>query len=793
MTHWILATTPSFVSRGVRRTSIFLASCLFFFALMGPKAASGQISEARTNAYLVETLDVALESLDDQMDRWKERYVALEGGNIVSELIGYQPPSFIVNIADISSYLFKVTGDKKYAETTRDLLVSMNEYTKFFPEAFRTRVEYKDGIPAVNWFRALPIYTEAFERTRNSGVYSAADISAIRDAVESSAEIVFKFPEWGAMNRAMLRAESLIAASLAFPDHPRAGDWKKMATILASDTIGQWEIEDASVYHPIWLYAYVNYVDLANNPRAFESPMLKFYFDYFVALLTPAGTIPDFGDGHWKMSLNEYVVLLERGAKEYQSPEMKWAAMRMLEDMELVQQGRRGGFEPGPALKTPSVGLAQVLVRRAEWGDPDLKPSVPTFLSGDAIDEIISKKIVMRSGWDRDATYLMMNYKDEGYYSVMQKNYLKQNLAVEEEKMHHGQSDENGISVFMKERAVLLSDGGYRPEAPSGPYGAYRADIFHNRVVVRDTRKGVRQPYFEVFRNSGAYNETTRTTKIDFQDFPEFEYARTRIDDPRTGYQGDRVIIRNKKEDYLIVVDALKFYESKYYTSAQLWHTRKIVETGGDWYRMRIDSLMGRYANPGQMDLLLIMPQTAFPNLPQLTSQLATARTKDRGSEKEDRAEQDELAVYQGTSQHYQLGSTETFVSILVPMKSGNAEQIARRFQIIKDDAEGVTVQIDGSTWFGIKTDLDRDIREEDIRPRYDYESGRINYGPFETDADFSYVSTASGAPRYAATNFVRMDIAGETIFDAPASQFFQVWGKSDHVGVAKWRRWDNF
>ena len=40
---------------------------------------------------------------------------------------------------------------------------------------------------------------------------------------------------------------------------------------------------------------------------------------------------------------------------------------------------------------------------------------------------------------DKDATYVMLNYKDEGYYSVMQKDYLKQNLAVEEEKMHHGQ------------------------------------------------------------------------------------------------------------------------------------------------------------------------------------------------------------------------------------------------------------------------------------------------------------------------------------------------------------------
>lgn len=794
---------PGILSPSLPRAGREVGLCAFrvmlvlFIALLKSTSASGQISETRTDAYIVETLNFALESLDDQTATWKARFSELEGGNIVRELVGYQPPTFIVNIADLSSYLFEKTGDEKYARTTRDLLVSMNEYRKFFPEAFRTRVEYKDGIPAVNWFRALPVYVEAFQRTRESGVYSTADIAAIRDAVESSVEIIFKFPEWGAMNRAMLRAESLLAASVAFPDHPRAATWSKMARILASDTIGQWEIEDASVYHPIWLYAYVNYLDIAKNKRAFESPMLKFYFDYFVALLTPAGTIPDFGDGHWKMSLTEYVVLLERGAKEYQSPEMKWAAMRMLENMELIREDGSGGYAPGPALDTPSVGMAQVLVRRASWADLDLMPSEPTFLSGDALDEIISKKIVMRSGWDKDATYVMLNYKDEGYYSVMQKDYLKQNLAVEEEKMHHGQSDENGISVFMKDRAVLLSDGGYRPEAPSGPYGAYRADIFHNRVVVRDTRKGVRQPYFEVFRNSGAYNETVRTTKIDFQDFPDFEYSRTRIDDPRTGYQGDRVIIRDKKEDYLIVVDALKFMESKYYTSAALWHTRKVVQSGDYWFQVRIDSLMGQWANPGRMDLLISMPMTEGVPIGQSTatnSQLETARRKESGVEKEDRAEQDELAIYQGASQHYAAGSMESFVTILVPLKeTDEAESVARRFRIIKDDADAITVEVDGSKWFGIKLDLARDVRDEDIRPRYDFESGRINYGPFETDADFSFVTTGSGTPRFAATNFVRMDVGGETLFDAPESQFFQVWGKSDHIGQAKWRRWDNF
>jgi hypothetical protein len=197
------------------------------------------------------------------------------------------------------------------------------------------------------------------------------------------------------------------------------------------------------------------------------------------------------------------------------------------------------------------------------------------------------------------------------------------------------------------------------------------------------------------------------------------------------------------------------------------------------------------------MDLLISMPMTEGVPIGQSTttnSQLETARRKESGVEKEDRAEQDELAIYQGASQHYAAGSMESFVTILVPLKKADkAESVARRFRIIKDDADAITVEVDGSKWFGIKLDLARDVRDEDIRPRYDFESGRINYGPFETDADFSFVTTSSGTPRFAATNFVRMDVGGETLFDAPESQFFQVWGKSDHIGRAKWRRWDNF
>ena len=65
------------------------------------------------------------------------------------------------------------------------------------------------------------------------------------------------------------------------------------------------------------------------------------------------------------------------------------------------------------------------------------------------------------------------------------RDYLRDSIPVEEEKMTHGHADENSIVLLMSGGSVLLRDGGYRDYMPSGPFGAYRQDYFHNRLVVR--------------------------------------------------------------------------------------------------------------------------------------------------------------------------------------------------------------------------------------------------------------------------------------------------------------------
>ena len=65
----------------------------------------------------------------------------------------------------------------------------------------------------------------------------------------------------------MLRAESLYYGSVALPQHPNAAKWRRMAETLAGDSLGHWEIEDASGYQAIWLYALFSYAEISGRPE----------------------------------------------------------------------------------------------------------------------------------------------------------------------------------------------------------------------------------------------------------------------------------------------------------------------------------------------------------------------------------------------------------------------------------------------------------------------------------------------------------------------------------------------
>ncbi len=456
------------------------------------------------------------------------------------------------------------------------------------------------------------------------------------------------------MNRTMLRAESLAWAVKALPTHPRAAVWEKQRKALGDDNWGNWEIEDATIYHGVWLYALMGYADaLGRLDELFKTPEVYYYAHYFLNLMSPASVVPDFGDAAWTQNWQHFFVFFEAAAARLNDPTMAWAAQQIA--------ARFIDFS------TPNnVGLACFLLDSYRWGRAGIPPAAPTALSAEVMEDVQGKKIVFRNGWEPASTYLLLNYRDEGDGGMNFRDYLRDSIPVEEEKMTHGHADENSIVLLMSGGSVLLRDGGYRDYMPSGPFGAYRQDYFHNRLVVRpekifmgqsrgDQRYSTKdavpaQALLEFLRNAGSYRPI-RTRKVDFLSLPEFDYSRTRLIDDGWGYDYDRVVAYVKDPEMFVVFDIFKSRTDEFFTLANLWHTRKIYAQGEHWYDIGYD-VIGQQALPDAKRLLVLFPSTHF---------------RLEGVEPLKRNYQDELTIHQTTAHHFEQGHTEGFVTVLVP------------------------------------------------------------------------------------------------------------------------------
>jgi hypothetical protein len=399
------------------------------------------------------------------------------------------------------------------------------------------------------------------------------------------------------------------------------------------------------------------------------------------------------------------------------------------------------------------------------------------------LDDVIGKKVVFRSGWDSSATYLLMDYRDEGDGGWLSREYLRQTISVEEEKMHHGHADENSIVLLMNKGSVLLHDGGYRDALPSGEYGAWRADYFHNRVVARKEKKDRNQRLLAFVQNSGAYRRV-QTTKIDFLSLHAVDMSRTRLVDEELGYRWDRVITWVRDPGYFIVVDGIRALHSGFFTFASLWHAQHVLEHGEHYYDVATDSVPG-YLFPQDQSLLVYFPETY---------------AKTEGVEAERRHSQSEQVVYQTIASQYRAGDCELFVTVLVPHdRSVPAGSFIPEFRLIPTSAPYRSVALaigrgEEKKYLYVKLDLEMEIARENIRPRYLYDLGKVTFGDFETDAHFLYAEVGSGQIRYSASNVLKVLHRGNMLMQAlPNTHGLQPDGGPDnHVGFSKWRYWED-
>ncbi len=728
--------------------------------------------------YARASADWTWEHLDELLARWESRFDP-------ENVFGYRPPGGLLETAVIYSYLFEHEGNQVYADRAREILLTYGDHRSRYPEsAARIRIDYADGVPALPDFFTVMRYIRAYDTLNRKGILSEDEQQEVEALVVHSMEYLLRTAEWGTMNRTMLRAESLSWAVRALPNHPRARIWEMQRRALGDDNWGNWEIEDATIYHGVWLYALLGYADSLDRMRdLFVTPEIYYYAHYFLNLMSPDGTIPDFGDANFRSNWRHYLVFFEAAAAQYNDPRMKWAASliaRKFVDFE----------------NPTSVGLGCFLLDCHRWGSDDVASEKPETLSQEVMEDVQGKKIVFRDGWEPDSTYLLLNYRDEGDGGLNFRDYLRDTIPVEEEKMTHGHADENSIVLLMSGGSVLLHDGGYRDYMPSGPFGAYRQDYFHNRLCVRpekiwmgqkqgEFRYAIRdavpgQGILEFLHNAGSYRRV-RTQKVDFLSLPDFDYSRSRLIDDSWGYEWDRVIAYVKDPGLFVVFDIFKSLKEEYFTLANLWHTRKIVESGEHWYDAVYDHI-GNVELPESKRLLVYFPMTHF---------------RLEGVEEEKRHYQDEKVIHQTTAHHFELGETEGFVTVLIPHdRNESPADWAGRIELLPSEPEraglGVKINVNGrEILVGVKCDMRMDMVRDWRRPRYTYEAGKVRLGKLETNGDFVFAAADNGELSYTIVNLTKALYGEQILFEARPAFFGLAFDASpDSPGLGKARYW---
>jgi len=116
-----------------------------------------------------------------------------------------------------------------------------------------------------------------------------------------------------------------------------------------------------------------------------------------------------------------------------------------------------------------------------------------------------------------------------------------------------------------------------------------------------------------------------------------------------------------------------------------------------------------------------------------------------------------------------------------------------KKFKISEsEDKNGICIEYkSGKTKEGlmVKLDFEKEIAKPNGRPRYTYESGKVKFADFETDAHFLQFTESEGRLAYSGVTFMKFIYKGQTIHEAtPTSHTLQPDGSDTKWAPTKWR-----
>jgi hypothetical protein len=648
----------------------------------------------------------------------------------------------------VDALLWQVVGDRKYAERALTIMRKNGggDYT-----------------------------VRMIHQLHNSGLITPKDLRFFEEKLAEAADAAINYwSEWGAMNHSTNHVVNLLASVIDYlPDHPHVPRWKQKLAINLSSSWGLWSIEDSNNYLPIWFRPLMDYAELTGREKEFYAlPTTRYYLDYFLQLLAPYGSVAEFGDGMIDL-YSYYPACFEKGAAYYRDGRYKWAVHRMFQST-LIE----GGFA--------KVWAAGCWADAYLWADDSVAEEVPKDGSRLVLEDYVGKKIVFRNGWDEKATHLFLNYLDDAPYGVDGKEQIINSINVETEKNHHGSADENAINLLMKNGSILLADAGYRETSSTGPDGDFRADTYHNKLIVRN---GLADPNMRLlpFLLDGGRYRFVNTRLMSFRTFKNVDASRTRLVDANRVYQWDRVINYLKGPEWFVVIDIVKMLKSGPYTLANLFYSQDILDfdqKDRNWYDTRYSKVgQAHNDNPGTERLLIYFPEgTKFR----------------RGAEQMRRQYQTEWGVNITKVDSFKAGDIVVFCTLLIPHSPDReAKDIVA---LIKDATvyqtdRGYGIKIpttDGFIQLNAMLDLEAEYVKENQRPRYNWESGHTTYGGLETDARYCYLQKSKNELNYAFWSATKMIYENQTIFEAKGEMFNQDDGSFQKWGVPKWVAWED-
>ena len=226
----------------------------------------------------------------------EERETSLTQVSTSVPLFGYSPSRWMLDFSAMSAFLYARSGIEMYADRAKDGLMFYHDWLDYLPpDAPSQRPEYTNSIPPMEPVFCPIIYTPVIKIIRNT--LTTDEMEIFVKILADSLKPIWRFPEWGGHNRAMLRAAGLALAAEAFPDHTDSGQWTSLANELAEESWGRWSIEDAMLYQPHWLRALIIYATARSRVKElvdFIQP--KMYLKAITQLISPLDILPDYGD-----------------------------------------------------------------------------------------------------------------------------------------------------------------------------------------------------------------------------------------------------------------------------------------------------------------------------------------------------------------------------------------------------------------------------------------------------------------------------------------------------------------